>query len=257
MGDASAFGPSTFGKFGHPSAMMEVEDKATAAERLATVRARIAAAAVAAGRDPAGVALVAVSKTKTAAEIRPAIAAGQRLFGENRVQEALAKWPGLKKEFPDIRLHLIGPLQTNKVREAVGFFDAIESLDREKLARALAAEMAKQDRRPDCFIQVNTGEEPQKAGIEPGQADAFIGLCRDNFGLPVTGLMCIPPVDEEPALHFALLREIARRNGLPGLSMGMSADFETAIRFGATHVRVGTAIFGGREPLAMGAPAHG
>jgi pyridoxal phosphate enzyme (YggS family) len=232
------------------------EQKLTAVERLAAVRARVAAAAVAAGRDPAEVALVAVSKTKSAAEIRPATAAGQRLFGENRVQEALAKWPGLKTEYPDIRLHLIGPLQTNKVREAVGLFDAVESLDREKLARALAVEMAKQGRRLDCFIQVNTGEEPQKTGIGPGQADAFIGLCRDDLGLPVAGLMCIPPVDEEPALHFALLREIARRNGLAGLSMGMSADFETAIRFGATHVRVGTAIFGGRESATEDAHAR-
>ena len=200
---------------------------------------------------------MAVSKTKSADEIRPAIVAGQRLFGENRVQEALAKWPGLKAAFPDLRLHLIGPLQTNKIRDAVRLFDAIESLDREKLARALAAEMAKQGRRLDCFIQVNTGEESQKAGIEPGQADAFIGLCRDSLGLAIAGLMCIPPVDQDPAPHFALLREIARRNGLPGLSMGMSADFETAIRFGATHVRVGTAIFGGRVPAKEHASAHG
>jgi PLP dependent protein len=237
--------------------MTQKAETSTAAERLAAVRSRIAAAAVAAGRAPAEVALVAVSKTKSAAEIRPAIAASQRLFGENRVQEALAKWPGLKAEFPDIRLHLIGPLQTNKVQDAVRLFDAIESLDREKLARALAAEMAKQGRRLDCFIQVNTGEEPQKAGIEPRQTDGFIALCRDDLGLPIVGLMCIPPVDEEPALHFALLREIARRNGLVGLSMGMSADFETAIRFGASHVRVGTAIFGGREPATEDAPSHG
>ena len=232
-------------------------ETSTPAERLAAVRSRIAAAAVAAGRDPAEVALVAVSKTKSAGEIRPAIAAGQRLFGENRVQEALTKWPALMAEFPSIRLHLIGPLQSNKVRDAVRLFHAIESLDREKLARALVAEMAKQGRRLDCFIQVNTGEEPQKAGIQPSQADAFIALCRDGLGLPVAGLMCIPPVDEEAALHFALLREIARRNGLAGLSMGMSADFETAIRFGATHVRVGTAIFGGREPTTEDAQAHG
>ena len=237
--------------------MSEVTEKPTPAERLAAVRSRIAAAAAAAGRDPAEVALVAVSKTKSADEIRPAIVAGQRLFGENRVQEALAKWPGLKAAFPDLRLHLIGPLQTNKVRDAVRLFDAIESLDREKLARALAAEMAKQGRRLDCFIQVNTGAESQKAGIEPGQADAFIGLCRDSLGLAIAGLMCIPPVDQDPAPHFALLREIARRNLLPGLSMGMSADFETAIRFGATHVRVGTAIFGGREPAKEDASAHG
>ncbi len=236
--------------------MKQEHETVAAAERLASVKTRIAAAAGAAGRDPAGVALIAVSKTKSVEEIRPTIAAGQRLFGENRVQEALAKWPGLKIEFPDIRLHLIGPLQTNKVREAVGLFDALQSLDREKLARALAAEMAKQARRPDCFIQVNTGEEPQKAGIWPGEADAFIGLCRDDLGLPVAGLMCIPPVDEEPALHFALLREIARRNGVAGLSMGMSADFDTAIRFGATHIRVGTAIFGARGLAAESAAAH-
>lgn len=237
--------------------MTQGDEKVTAAERLAAVKARIAATAVATGRNPADVALVAVSKTKSTTEIRPAIVAGQRLFGENRVQEALAKWPALKIEFPDIRLHLIGPLQSNKVREAVGLFDAIESLDREKLARALAVEMARQGRRPDCFIQVNTGEEPQKAGIAPGGADAFIELCRGGLSLPVVGLMCIPPVDEDPSLHFALLREIARRNGLSALSMGMSADFETAIRFGATHVRVGTAIFGARELAAEGSSVHG
>ena len=237
--------------------MTQGDEKVTAAERLAAVKARIAATAVATGRNPADVALVAVSKTKSTTEIRPAIVAGQRLFGENRVQEALAKWPALKIEFPDIRLHLIGPLQSNKVREAVGLFDAIESLDREKLARALAVEMARQGRRPDCFIQVNTGEEPQKAGIAPGGADAFIELCRGGLSLPVVGLMCIPPVDEDPSLHFALLREIARRNGLSALSMGMSADFETAIRFGATHVRVGTAIFGTRELAGEGSSVHG
>jgi|SRR5579871_3591400 len=237
--------------------MAQEAKTSTAAERLAAVRSRIAAAAVAAGRDPAEVALVAVSKTKSAEDIRPTVAARQRLFGENRVQEALTKWPGLKAEFPDIRLHLIGPLQTNKVRDAVRLFDAIESLDREKLARALQAEMGKQGRRLDCFIQVNTGEEPQKAGVEPRQADAFIALCRDDLGLPIAGLMCIPPVDEDPVPHFALLRDIARRNGLSGLSMGMSADFETAIRLGATHVRVGTAIFGGREPATRDAHAHG
>ena len=223
-------------------------DETTA--RLQAIRARIDAAERAASREPGSVALVAVAKTKTPAEIRPALAAGQRLFGENRVQEALVKWPALKSEFSDIRLHLIGPLQTNKVREAVRLFDAIETVDREKLARALAAEMAKQGRRLDCFIQVNTGEELQKAGVPPREADAFIALCRDELGLAVLGLMCIPPVDEEPALHFALLREIARRNGLACLSMGMSADFEIAIRYGATHVRVGSAIFGERATIA-------
>jgi pyridoxal phosphate enzyme (YggS family) len=243
-------------EIGHPSSMTQEAETSTTAERLAEIRSRIAAAAVAAGRDPAAVSLVAVSKTKSATEIRPAIAAGHRLFGENRVQEALAKWPPIKAEYPDLRLHLIGPLQTNKVRDAVRLFDAIESLDREKLARALAAEMANQGRRVDCFIQVNTGAEPQKAGVEPGKADAFIGLCRDGLGLPIAGLMCIPPVEEDPAPHFELLRKIARRNGLSGLSMGMSADFEVAIRFGATQVRVGTAIFGGREPAMMVVSAH-
>ena len=221
-----------------------------AAARLAAVRARMADAATAAGRSAGDVRLVAVSKTKTAPEIQPVLAAGQRLFGENRVQEAVAKWPTLRERVPDMELHLIGPLQTNKVPEAVALFDVLQSLDREKLARALAGEMAKRGRRPACFIQVNTGEEPQKAGISPRQADSFIALCRGELGLPVAGLMCIPPVEEEPGLHFALLREIARRNGLAGLSMGMSSDFETAIRYGATHIRVGTAIFGERAPAA-------
>ena len=179
----------------------------------------------------------------------PTLEAGQRLFGENRVQEAAGKWPALRSAFPEIELHLIGPLQTNKVAEAVGLFDAIETLDREKLARALAGEMAKQGRRPACFVQINTGEEPQKAGIAPSLADPFIALCRGELGLPVEGLMCIPPQDADPAPHFALLRAIARRNALAGLSMGMSGDFETAIAAGATHVRIGTAIFGARGSL--------
>jgi pyridoxal phosphate enzyme (YggS family) len=217
------------------------------ADRLAAVKAQIAAAAAAAGRDPRDVALVAVAKTHGPAAVEAALAAGQRLFGENRVQEAQAKYPALKARFPDLVLHLIGPLQTNKVKEAVALFDAIESLDRVKLADALAKEMARAGRRPHCFVQVNTGEEAQKAGIPPREADAFIAYCRDELGLPVVGLMCIPPVEEEPSPHFALLREIARRNGLASLSMGMSADFELAIRLGATHVRVGTAIFGARE----------
>jgi PLP dependent protein len=224
------------------------------AARLAAVKARMAAAAAAAGRSPGDIRLVAVSKTKTSTEIAPALAAGQRLFGENRVQEAAGKWPALREEFPDLELHLIGPLQTNKVPEAVALFDVVESLDREKLARALAGEMAKRGRRPACFIQVNTGEEPQKAGIAPRLADSFIALCRGELDLPVVGLMCIPPLAEAPALHFALLRDLARRNGLPGLSMGMSDDFETAIRYGATHVRIGTAIFGER---AGGGPGGG
>ena len=218
------------------------------AANLATVNATIAAAAKAAGRDPAEITLVAVSKTHGPERIEPAISAGHKLFGENRVQEAEGKWPGLKAAHPDVRVHLIGPLQTNKVKKAVALFDAIETVDRPKLARALAREMAAQDRWLDCFIEVNTGEEPQKAGVLPTDADDFVRLCRDELKLPLKGLMCIPPFDEEPALHFALLRQIAQRNDLPGLSMGMSADFETAIEFGATYIRVGTAIFGPRAP---------
>ena len=227
---------------------MTTVEPVSVADNLARVRGRIAAAARAAGRDPAEVTLVAVGKLHPAARIEAALAAGQRVFGENRVQEAEAKFPDLKQGWPDLVLHLIGPLQTNKARVAVALFDVIETLDRPKLARALAKEMAAQGRRPACFIQVNTGEEPQKAGVAPAEADALIALARDELALPVEGLMCIPPLDEEPALHFALLREIARRNGLAKLSMGMSDDFETAIRFGATHVRVGTAIFGPRPP---------
>ena len=208
----------------------------------------MAAAAKAADRDPSGVTLVAVTKTHPAVRIADALAAGQRVFGENRVQEAAAKWPALKQTWPDVELHLIGPLQTNKVRDAVALFDAIESLDRPKLAQALAAEMARSGRRPDCYVQVNTGEEPQKAGIAPAAAGDFIRHCRADLGLPVAGLMCIPPVDEEPSLHFALLGKIARRNDIRILSMGMSADYEVAIAFGATHVRLGTAIFGERAP---------
>ncbi len=217
------------------------------AANLAAVGGRIAAAAEAAGRAPQAVTLVAVSKTQPAAAVRAALAAGQRVFGENRVQEALAKYPALRGEFPDLELHLIGPLQTNKVRDAVAHFDAIETVDRPRLAEALAREMARSGRRPPCFVEVNIGEEPQKAGVLPEHADAFIADCRDRFGLPLVGLMCIPPADAAPEPFFALLREIARRNGLPGLSMGMSADYEAAIRFGATHVRVGTAIFGARQ----------
>jgi PLP dependent protein len=220
------------------------------AANLGAVRDRIAAAARAAGRAPDAVTLVAVSKTQPAAAVRAALAAGQRVFGENRVQEALAKFPGLRDEFPDIELHLIGPLQTNKVKDAVAHCDVIETVDRPRLAEALAREMDRTGRRLPCYIEVNTGEEKQKAGILPGDADAFLSDCRGRLGLDIQGLMCIPPEHEEPALHFALLREIARRNQLDTLSMGMSADFETAIRFGATHVRVGTAIFGARRPLA-------
>ena len=213
---------------------------------LAAVRARIAEAARAARRDPAAVTLVAVSKTQGAERIAAALHAGQRVFGENRVQEAQGKWPALRAAWPDLSLHLIGPLQTNKVRDAVALFDVIETVDRESLAVALAREFARSGRRPRCLVQVNTGEEPQKAGVAPAEADDFIARCRDGHGLPLAGLMCIPPVDDDPALHFGLLRTIAERHGLGVLSMGMSADFELAIRFGATHVRVGTAIFGAR-----------
>ena len=218
--------------------------------RLDDVRSRIAAAEQAAGREPGSATLVAISKAHPAERAAAAIAAGQRIFGENRVQEAMAKWPALKEATPGIRLHLVGPLQTNKAGDAVRLFDVIETVDRPKLARALAREMASSGHRPDCFIQVNTGEEPQKAGVLPADADAFIAACRDEFELPVVGLMCIPPVDEEPALHFALLAEMARRNGVSSLSMGMTADFETAIRLGATHVRLGTAVFGPRPTPA-------
>ncbi|HUZ75889.1 MAG TPA: YggS family pyridoxal phosphate-dependent enzyme [Stellaceae bacterium] len=224
-----------------------MSDAATIAAHLAAVRARIAAAARAAGRDPDAVALVAVSKTQPEAAVAAAIAAGQHLFGENRVQEAEAKFRALKERTPDLRLHLIGPLQTNKAGDAIAIFDAIETVDRPRLAAALAREMERQGRRPPCFIEVNTGAEPQKAGVLPEAADAFIAECRGPLGLPVVGLMCIPPEHEEPAPHFALLREIGRRNELAALSMGMSADFEIAIRFGATLVRVGTAVFGPRR----------
>lgn len=219
-------------------------------ENLQSVREAITAAAETAGRDPAGVTLVAVGKTHGADRIAEAIAAGQRVFGENRVQEAQGKFPALKAETPDLTLHLIGPLQSNKTRDAVALFDVIETLDRLKLARALAKEIDRSGRRPRCFIQVNTGAEPQKAGVLPEESDRFIDECRGDLGLPVDGLMCIPPFDEEPALHFALLAKIADRNGLDGLSMGMSGDYEIAVRFGATHVRVGSAIFGARTPAA-------
>ncbi|RJF81406.1 YggS family pyridoxal phosphate-dependent enzyme [Azospirillum cavernae] len=214
--------------------------------RLAAVRAAIAQTSAACGRDSGAPTLVAVSKTHPAEAVAEALAAGQRVFGENRVQEAKGKFPDLKASFPDLELHLIGPLQTNKVKDAVALFDVIQTLDRPKLAEALAEEMVKSGRRPRCLIEVNTGEEPQKAGIPPAEVESFLADCRDRLGLPVTGLMCIPPVDEEPAMHFALLSEMARRLGLAEVSMGMSGDFETAIRFGATHVRVGTAIFGSR-----------
>lgn len=218
-------------------------------ENLASVQASIKAACKSGERQSSDVTLVAVSKTHSADHVRPALVAGQRVFGENRVQEAEDKWPALREEFPDLQLHLIGPLQTNKVKHALKTFDVIETVDREKLARALAKEMAAMDKQLPVFIQVNTGDEPQKAGIAVQDVPAFLALCRDELGLSVKGLMCIPPVDEEPAMHFALLAKLATENGLKSLSMGMSSDFETAIWLGATHVRVGSAIFGARPKL--------
>ena len=219
------------------------------ADRLADVTGRIAEAARASGRSPSDVTLVAVSKTHGADRVRELLEVGHRVFGENRVQEAEGKFPELKAACPDLELHLIGPLQTNKARDAVALFDVIQSVDRDRLAAALVKEMERLGRRPACYIQVNTGEEAQKAGILPKDVDAFVVLCRYQYKLPVVGLMCIPPVDEEPALHFALLAKMAARNGLAKLSMGMSADYETAVRMGATHVRVGSALFGARPPL--------
>jgi pyridoxal phosphate enzyme (YggS family) len=213
---------------------------------LAEVRRDIEAACREAGRDPAGVTLVAISKTFGAEAIEPVIAAGQRVFGENRVQEAKAKWPPLLARHDGLALHLVGPLQSNKPLDAVALFDAIHSLDRDSLAAALSKEMARQARGPALFVEINTGAEPQKAGVLPQDADGFIAACRGRHGLAIAGLMCIPPFEEAPAPHFALTAQIARRNGLSFLSMGMSADFKIAIAFGATHVRVGTAIFGAR-----------
>jgi hypothetical protein len=218
-----------------------------AAQNLADILARIGASRKAALRPAPSTTLVAISKTFGPETIRPVIGAGQRVFGENRVQEARTKWPPLKAEHPDIQLHLVGPLQTNKAREAIALFDAIHSLDRVKLAETLQHEFKTTTKRPLLFIQVNTGEEPQKAGVFPPDAPKFIDLCRETLKLPLYGLMCIPPLDESPAPHFALLAKIAREHGIDGLSMGMSADFETAIRFGATHVRIGAAIFGQRR----------
>jgi pyridoxal phosphate enzyme (YggS family) len=213
---------------------------------LATVEQEIARACKEARRERAQVTLIAVSKTFDAEAISPVIDAGQRVFGENRVQEAKAKWPGLTSAYSGIALHLIGPLQSNKAKEAVALFDAIHSVDRPSICEALAKEINSQKKQPELFVQLNTGEEPQKAGISPNEADAFIAACRDKYGLVISGLMCIPPVNEAPAPHFALTAKIAARNGLKNLSMGMSADFAIAIQFGATHVRVGSAIFGAR-----------
>jgi len=213
---------------------------------LAAVEAEIARACREARRARESVTLIAVSKTFEADSIRPVLAAGQRVFGENRVQEAKAKWPALVAEYPGTELHLIGPLQSNKVKEAVALFDAIHSVDRDSLCEALSKALPQAGRAVELFVQINTGEEPQKAGIAPQDADGFLAACRERWGLSIGGLMCIPPVDEAPAPHFALCAKIAKRNGLSKLSMGMSADFATAIEFGATHVRVGSAIFGHR-----------
>ena len=213
---------------------------------IVAVRQEIVHACRDAGRDPAHVTLVAISKTFDADAIEPVIAAGERVFGENRVQEAKAKWPPLLARHSGLQLHLVGPLQSNKAKEAVALFDAIHSLDRPSLAEALAKESARQPRRPQLFVEINTGGEPQKSGVQPQEADGFLAACRDRYGLAVAGLMCIPPLNEAPAPHFALTAQIAKRNGLRLLSMGMSADFAIAIAFGATHVRVGTAIFGAR-----------
>lgn len=217
-----------------------------AAGRLATVREQIDVAAREAGRAASSVNLISVSKTFAAEQIEPVIAAGHRLFGENRVQEAQGKWPALKERFAQVELHLIGPLQSNKAGDAVALFDVIHTIDRVRIAKAIASEMEKQNRRPRLLVQVNTGEEPQKAGVMPEDARALVKQCESEFGLTIGGLMCIPPLDEEPALHFALLEKIAQNLALKELSMGMSADYQTAIAFGATYVRVGTAVFGPR-----------
>ncbi len=215
------------------------------------IQTRISAAEAAAGRDPGSTTLIAVSKVQPPDRVRAVLGQGHRCFGENRVQEAAGKWPAFRDDFDAIDLHLIGPLQTNKARQAVELCQTIHTLDRPKLAKTLARLAQDRGACPDLFVQVNTGEEPQKAGVLPADADGFVADCL-ALDLPVRGLMCIPPVDEEPALHFALLAKIAARNGLAGLSMGMSADFETAIALGATHVRIGSAIFGERTPAAAG-----
>lgn len=217
-----------------------------AADALAEVRRKMMGAAQGAKRPGDDITLIAVSKTFDAEAIRPVIAARQRVFGENRVQEAQGKWPVLRDEFPDVKLHLIGALQSNKAKDAVALFDAIHAIDRPKIAKAVANEMAAQGRSLDLFVQVNTGEEAQKAGVMPLDARAFVTMCRDELGLQICGLMCLPPVDEEPAVHFAFLHKLAGECGVSQLSMGMSGDYETAIALGATHVRVGSAIFGAR-----------
>ena len=224
----------------------EQDANITPGDRIAGVRKQIAAVTQRTGRECGDVKLIAVSKTFASEQIEPVILAGQREFGENRVQEALGKWPDLKARYPEVELHLIGPLQSNKARDAVELFDAIHTIDRPKIARTIAAEIERSGRKPRLLVQVNTGEEEQKAGVLPADTDDFLKQCREEHGLDIEGLMCIPPVDEEPSLHFALLNKIAARNGLKELSMGMSADYESAVALGATYVRVGTAIFGPR-----------
>ncbi|SDR26687.1 YggS family pyridoxal phosphate-dependent enzyme [Pseudovibrio sp. Tun.PSC04-5.I4] len=218
-----------------------------AALRLKEVKENIEKAEMDAERPSGSACLIAVSKTFEASDIKPVLEAGQRVFGENRVQEAMGKWPGLREEFSGVELHLIGPLQSNKAKEAVQTFDVIHTVDREKIAKALKTEMDKLGKHPKLFVQVNTGEEEQKAGISPKDADAFIAKCRDELGLEIEGLMCIPPVGEAPGMHFALLEKIAKRNGLEKLSMGMSSDYPIAVQHGATYVRVGSAVFGSRD----------
>ncbi|WP_201829041.1 YggS family pyridoxal phosphate-dependent enzyme [Microvirga zambiensis] len=217
-----------------------------AVEGLRQVQASIRRSASDYDRDPSAITLVAVSKTFPAEAIEPVLAAGQRVFGENYVQEAKAKWPALRERYDGVELHLIGPLQSNKAKEAVALFDAIQTLDRPSLAEALAKEIAKQGKKPRLLVQVNTGEEPQKGGVAPSELDAFLNACRSQYGLEIEGLMCIPPAEDPPSPHFALLNTLARKHGLKTLSMGMSADFDAAIQLGATHVRVGSAIFGSR-----------
>lgn len=222
------------------------ESTMSAQDRLSAVQENIAETAREVGRSPDDIKLIAVSKTFAADAIRPVLEAGQRIFGENRVQEAQGKWPELRADFPDVDLHLIGPLQSNKTKDAVALFDAIHTVDRPKIAKAIADEMRAQAKQLQLYVQVNTGEEEQKAGVMPADAKSFVEMCRNELKLDIAGLMCIPPIDEEPALHFAFLSKLAQETGLEGLSMGMSADFDTAIKFGATHVRVGSAIFGSR-----------
>jgi hypothetical protein len=238
---------------GQDADLAQDEVAASLHANLQAIWERIAAAARSVGRDPAAVTLVAASKAQPDERIRAALEAGQRVFGENYVQEAVARWSARRQRYPDLWLHMIGPIQTNKAKDAVACFDVIETLDRPKLAQALAKEMDRQGRKLPCFVQVNTGEEVSKAGVRPEETDAFVAECR-ALGLDVVGLMAIPPADDEPSLHFALLGQIAARNGLAKLSMGMSADYEIAVQFGATHVRVGSALFGARPPRAARQP---